>query len=191
MQEELTLPLKDEQVLLLIDWDNVWYSLMTRFGIASMDLEGRLKRLMEWLPKNAGKLIGGKGFLFAPEHLSPIQRQNCVDLGLTLITCPKRDLQEAKLNKKSGKMEMQQDTVDETIIWFAKTMAGHPNFNTLCLATGDKDYVPLLDEMKKQNIKIALAPPSLASLARDKELIKRVDLSPITGKIMLFRLDEF
>lgn len=179
-----------EQVLLLIDWDNFFYSLMTRFGPGEMDIERRIKQLMAWTRKEAGKILGGSGFVFAPEHLSWTHQEICVNNGLKMITCPKKRLAKPTPNPKSGRLETTTDTVDETIIWFARTWVGHPKFRTLCLVSGDNDYVPLLKEMPKYGIRRALIAPTIESLKKTKELIKCVDKNPITQRKMILVLDR-
>lgn len=190
-QQEFDLsPAKPEQVLLLGDWDNIWYSLQTRFGVGEMDIERRMRELMKWINKNIGGLFGQSGFMFAPEHLSLIHQQICIEQGFKLFTCPKKILTEPMEDPKTGKMKTEMDTVDDTIMWFAKSMVGHPNFKTVCLISGDKDYIPLLLWLKEHGIRIALAPPTLGSLAKDLELVGCVDESLITRERMLFVLDK-
>ncbi|MFH1968646.1 MAG: hypothetical protein ABIJ84_04640 [bacterium] len=178
-----------KQVLLLIDWDNLFFGLFHLFGAEEMRIENRIKRLMEWVDKEVGKLLGGFGFVFAPEHLSFLHQQICVKNGLKLIICPKKQLKEPKLNQKTGDLEAEEDTVDETIIWFAKTMIRHPNFRFICLVSGDNDYVPLFREMARHGVKRALVAPTTDSLAKSKELVNLVDKHPRTLKKMSFRLD--
>jgi hypothetical protein len=170
-----------KQVLLLIDWDNLFFSLVNRFGkVEYIRIETRLKILIDWIKEEIGELVGKYGFVFAPEHLSLFHQEICINCGLKLITCPKRQL---------NNIGAQEDTVDETIIWFAKMMTGHFDFKTICLVSGDNHFVPLLEELKEQGIKIALAPPTADSLARTKELIDLVDINLQTGKRMLLMLD--
>lgn len=187
--EQDNLPPVKEQILLLFDWDNFWYSLLNRFGIGEMNVEHRIKVLMKWV-NGLGELLGGHGFVFAPEHLSSIHQEICVNNGLWLITCPKKQLSKAEKNKKTGEMETRVDTVDETIIEFAKTILGHPNFKTICLVSGDNDYVPLFEEMKNHGIKIALAAPTIDSLSRTKDLLNLVDNNSSTNERMLLMLDQ-
>ena len=189
MQQELSLPpAKTEQVLLLLDWENFWYSLLNRFGVGEMGVEHRVKALMEWA-KTIGELLGEHGYVFAPEHLSAIHQEICVNNGLRIMTCPKKNLNEPRANPKTGIMETRVDTVDETIIDFAKMMIGHKNFKTICLVSGDNDYVPLFQKLKDHGIKIALAAPTTDSLSRTKKLLNLVDKNPTTGKKMLLMLD--
>ena len=179
----------NSQVLVLFDWENFWYSLFNRFGIGKMDVDHRIKGMMKWA-KEKGDLFGGHGFVFAPEHLSSIHQEICLNNQLYLITCPKKNLLIGKRNQKSGELETRVDTVDETIVEFAKMLVGHPNFKTLCLVSGDNDYVPLFEEMGKRGIKRALAAPTIDSLSRTQDLIKLTDANPITGERMILILDQ-
>lgn len=181
------------KVLLLIDWDNLFYSLFSRFGADEMRIEHRIKRLMDWVEKEIGELLGGCGIVFAPEHLTHLHQQICARNKLKLMICPKRQLASPQRNPKTGEMETTKDTVDETIIWFVKTMVCHPNFKFLCLVTGDNDYIPLFKEMAKHDIKRALVVPTTDCLSKTKGLINLVNLvdeHPTTLRKMSFRLDN-
>ena len=178
-----------KQVLLLIDWENLFYSLYSFFGPDKMRVESRIERVVEWVKKEIGELLGGYGFVFAPEHLTYLHQQICVKNNLKLMICPKRQLAIAKRNPKTGDMETEEDTVDETIIWLAKTMVRHPNFKFVCLVAGDNDYVPLFKELGRHGIKRALVAPTRDSLSKTKELVELADKHPITLKQMSLRLD--
>jgi len=179
-----------KEVLLLIDWENLFFRLFDRFGAESMLIERRMAMLIEWTKQNVGELLGGHGFIFAPEHMSFFHQQICVQNNLRLMTCPKRQLTSPKRNQKTGEMQTEEDTVDETIIWFANLMMRHPNFRFICLVTGDSDFVPLLKEMGEHNIKRALIVPTIDSLSKTKELINLVDRHPGTHKRMILSLDK-
>lgn len=178
------------QILLLFDWENFFYGLFNHYGSAEMYIERRIEGLMRWT-KGIGELLGDRGIVFAPEHLSSIHQEICVKNGLWLMTCPKKHLNHAERNLKSGKLEIRVDTVDETIIRYAKAMVGHPKFKTICLVSGDNDYVPLFQEMGQLGIKRALAAPTLESLSKTKELINLADINPRTNEKMVLILDKF
>jgi hypothetical protein len=192
-EKQMSLPLMmADQVLLLVDWDNLFSGLLHRFDkkVEEMRLAYRLEKMMEWIGKEVGQLLGGCGFVFAPEHLTLFHQEMCVRNKLRLIVCPKRQLKAPKLDRKKGKIVREEDTVDETIIWYANMMAGHPHFKTICLAAGDNDYAPLFEEMGRRGIRRALSPPTDNSLAKTGELVSLVDRNPITHKKMLFVLDK-
>lgn len=180
------------QVLLLLDWDNLYYGLLNRFKVGEMEIENRIGKLIKCINEEMGGLMGGYGYLFAPEHLSAPHQQIFTKLGFRLFICPKRRFDKPTKNEKTGDMVMEQDTVDETIIWFAETMIGHPNFKTICLASADNDYAPLFEELGKIGILRALAPPAINSLAKTRETTRLVDLAdinPATQKKMVLMLD--
>lgn len=179
-----------KKVLLLIDWDNLFYSLFTDFGPEETLLEKRLTALLAWVKIKLGDLLGGHGFVMAPEHLSSYHQQFCEKNGLQVILCPKRQLKEPKRDPKSGKLITTEDTVDETIIWFAKMMFSNIDLGTLCLVSRDRDYIDLLKEAGKRGIKRALGMPSLTGLSRKKNLLPYIDKDPETSKLLLFRLYE-
>lgn len=167
------------EVLLLIDWENVFFSLFKGFGPDKMSLDYRFERLMEWIKDELGELLGGHGFIFAPEHFSICHRKICVKNRLRIMICPKR--------QNGDEVE---DTVDETIIWFGKVMLKHPNVKFICLVSGDQDYVPLLQESQKNGVKIALVAPTLDSLSTNKVMVKLIDTHPESGKKMALVLSR-
>ena len=177
------------KVLLLVDWDNLFISLMRKFRPEKLNIEHRIKILMRWTSK-IGELLGGRGFIFAPEHMSFAYKDLCVACGLQLIICPKKTLSKPEPNPKTRRMESVVDTVDATIIWYADMMLGHKDFKTICLVSGDKDYVPLFEKMRRCGIRRALAVPTTKSMATDRAIENLVDLNPITGKKMILRLDQ-
>lgn len=195
MQQELNLVSAETgQVLLLIDWENLWYGLLHRFNgdPEEMNISRRISGLMNWVQGMGGPL-GGHGFVFAPDHLPAGDRENCFRKKLQVITCSKKYVGEGKLNEKKGDTETIVDTVDDTIIWYARMMVGHPNFKTLCLVSGNNDYVPLFEQMGHLNIKRALAAPSFDSMAKPtqgKILVDLVDRDPLTNERLLLMLDK-
>ena len=178
------------EVLLLIDWDNLFLSLYSRFGIHEMQVERRIKGIIEWIKKDLGGIWGNCGFLFAPGHLSIFHQEICARNNLKLIICLKRHLATPKKSDKTGKLMFKEDTVDENIIWFAETLAGHPYFQIVCLVAGDNDYVPLFEKLGQRGIKRALAVPTIDSLSKTKKLINLVDKHPETQQKMILRVDQ-
>ena len=170
------------KVLLLIDWENVFFCLFESFGPDRLDLHYRFEKLMEWIKNEIGDLLGSHGFIFAPEHFSSYHREICVKNGLRIMICPKK-----KSDQGNGKEE---DTVDPTIISFGEMMLGHPEVGFICLVSGDEDYVPLLEKAQIAKIKIALVPPTINSLSVNKAIIKFIDTHPDTGKKMVLMLDQ-
>jgi hypothetical protein len=188
VNDQLILPMMG-RVLLLIDWDNLYYGLFQRFGHLDMHIGERIVALMEWV-EEIGGLMGGRGFIFAPEHVSAEYQRMFNENRLQLVICPKRKLKTPRADFLGGEPRTEEDTVDETIIWFAKNMAGHPSFKILCLVSGDNDYVPMFEEMGRLGIKRALAPPAIASLAKNKRLLNLTDRNPVTQKRMILLLER-
>ena len=182
-----TSPLSEpaKKVLVLVDWDNLFCNLYNDFKAEGMRLDYRLKKLKKWLQNEVAEILGDYGFVFAPEHLSFLHQQICVQNGFRLITCPKRQIQ----NRATGETD-EEDTVDETIIWFGQIMMRHPDVKFICLVSGDDDFVPLFEEALKHGVKRALVPPTINSLSKSKRLIRLVDKHPKTQKKMVLRLDE-
>jgi hypothetical protein len=171
-----------EQVLILADWDNIFLCLYNMFR-AEMRLEYRIKKMMEWIKSEIGEIFGGYGFMFAPEHLSVLHQQLCVENNFRLIICPKR-----QIRNELGEI-VTEDTVDETIIWFGRIMLCHPDIKFICLVSGDDDYVPLMQEVGKYGTKRALVAPTIDSLSRSKKLIRLADKHPKTLQKMILRMD--
>ena len=197
------LPQAAGDVLLLVDWENLWYSLLSRYSgrVEETHLEKRLEKMIAWLGGRrrllGAELVGenlteGHGFAFAPEHLNQIHREILTDQGFWLMTCPKKLLKEAREKPKSpGEMETRVDTVDQTIIDFTLMMTGHNDIKTVCLVSGDRDYIPLLEELGRRGIKRALVPPTVDSLARDVKITRLVDRDPKTNRKMIQWFDKF
>lgn len=186
-------PLADimvKKVLLLIDWENLFYNLFADFGAQDMNLSSRLRKMLAWIQEEIGEIFGGYGFVFAPEHLSVDHQRICVNNKMKLMTCPKRQLRAPKKDPKTGKTIIEEDTVDETIIWFGKIMMRHPDVKFICLVSGDDDYVPLFEEAERHNIRRILIPPTLNSLSKSKRLVRLADRHPKTLKRMILRLDN-
>ncbi len=189
--KEPTLPTAmNNKVLLLIDWENLFMSLYHALGMDKMQVEHRIKGIIEWIKKDLGGLLGNYGFLFAPGHLSIYHQAICARNNLKLIICPKRHLTKPKRNNKTGKLMFEEDTVDENIIWFAETLVDHSHFKIICLVAGDNDYVPLFEELGQLGIKRALAVPTIDSLSKTKKLVNLVDKHPETHKKMILRVDQ-
>jgi hypothetical protein len=170
------------KVLVLFDWENAFFSLFSEFGPNKLNLEYRIKKLMEWIKSDVGELLGGFGFVFAPNHFSSYHRKICIQNKIRIMICPK------EASKKKG--EKARDTVDETIINFGNVMLRHPDVGFICLISGDEDFVPLLENSKKNNVKIALVAPTLNSLSTNQNIVKLIDCHPETGKKMALRLDQ-
>ncbi|MCX6718738.1 MAG: NYN domain-containing protein [Candidatus Staskawiczbacteria bacterium] len=169
--------MKDKKVLVLIDWDNLFICLCNRFG-AEIRLEYRIQKLLEWVQSQIGEILKGYGFVFAPEHLADFYQKLCTENNLRLMICPKR--------QTDGKEE---DTVDATLIWFARLMMRHPDVGYICLVAGDDDYVAMMKEAGLCGIKRVLAPPTIGSLSKNKKLVATADKHPTTLKKMLLRID--
>ncbi len=172
------------KVLLLVDWQNVFLNLFSTFGMpppGKMNLEERFKKLMAWIKTDIGDILGEHGFVFTSTHFLSSHQKMWGESNLKIVICPKREVKD-----KIGTKE--EDTVDDTIIWFAMAMANHPNIKFICLVSGDGDYVPMLEEVKKKGIKVALAAPTVRSLSR--ALFRLTDEHPQNGKKMFLRLDQ-
>jgi len=164
---------RGNKVLLLIDWDNLFICLSRRFEVEEIQIERRINKLMNWVQENVGELLcdynGSEqlchGFVFTPEHISPKLQRMCAKNKLWLMVCPKKS--------NGGRVEV--DTVDDNLIRFGKMMLRHSDVGSICLVSGDEDYLPLLEEARKCNVKIALIPPTLDSLSNNGGLVRFID----------------
>ena len=189
MRKEVTVlaPLSGK-VLVLVDWDNLFFSLFNTFK-QEMNLEYRLSKMMHWVKSDIGELLGGYGFVFAPDHLDIHHREMCVKNGFRMMTCPRRKLESAKRNPKTGYTVSEEDTVDETIMWFGELMMNHSDLKCICLVSADSDFAPLFSKAKAHGIQRALVVPTINSLSASRSLIKSVSISQKDGKPMILRLD--
>lgn len=178
------------KVLVLVDWDNLFYSLFNTFGQEEMRLEERLQQMMHWIKKEIGEIWGDSGFVFAPEHLPIFYQELCTQSKLKIMVCPKRKLEEPQMDPKKGHLVSELDTVDETIIWFGERLMGIPEIGFVCLVSGDADYIPLFQKASQHGILRVLVAPSHQSLSRSDEFLGLVDDHPLTHKKMLLHLDQ-
>jgi len=174
-----------QKVLLLIDWDNFRSGLQTRFGSGKIFLEQRIRRLETWVRGELGELWGDHGFVFAHEYLNEAFKKMCVRNSLRTFTCPKRDTPDS-----NGSM----DSVDEILIWFGENMLNHPDVGFLCIVSGDKHYIPLMEKANKAGVRVAFVVPSVTCFSKTPETIAKMmrltGVHPVTEKKMFVRLDE-
>ncbi len=181
-------PQQAGRVLLAFDTENFFNGLTSRFEAGERNIEKRIKALMSWV-ESMGGLLGGHGFIFSPEHLTSPQHEMFNRNGSWFfITCYKKILGQAELNPKTQKMETVVDTVNQTIADYAMTMTRHKDFQTFCLVSGDGDFIPLMEELRRCGIKTAIAAPSINCLSRN--LINHINFNPETGKKLILMLDE-
>jgi len=158
------------QIIVLADWDN----LMLNCKIPSPDrlsiIEG-FDQLVRQLAK-VGEILNI--FVFGPPQAVNLELEDFRKLGIYAIPCP-------KIKDKAGQ---ETDTVDQTLIEFGKKAISQiPNLTHLCLASGDKDFIPLLREAMRRGLKIIIVAGSISSLSA--ELIPLADKDPATGRKMI------
>lgn len=180
-------PLRNRKVLVLVDWENLFYCLYQKFQSNDARIDYRIKKLIEWIRTEIGETI--YSVVFAPDHMSDDQRKMMASNGFKIHFCPKRKLDKPERNPKSGLMENVRDTVDEELIAFATMMMKHPDVGYICLVSSDGDFTPMMEEARKHNIKRVLAPITIGSLSRSQKLVKIIDTHPFTLKKMVFRMD--
>ena len=57
------------KVLLLVDWENVFFSLYDPSNPSKgTNITERFPKMMEWIKSDVGELLGGYGFVFAPDR---------------------------------------------------------------------------------------------------------------------------
>lgn len=157
---------KKNRILLVVDLDNIEANFPKR-----LNFPAELAKLLQWL-EEIGEVSGA--FVFAPLNTAYYRLETFQKQGFFNIICP-------KLLGPEG----EKDTTDETLIKFTKGQIEEcPSLTHLCLASGDKDFLPLIEEAKRKGLKIAIAVSTFSSLSF--ELMGREDKHPTTGEQMLY-----
>jgi len=161
------------KILVVVDLENVTFHLF-KSQDKEVDPSDVFAAAVEKI-KAIGQVYGI--FLFLPPHSEPKGSEllrktpDCF-----MVVCP-REISEG----------ISMDTVDKTIKKFCeKVVTQMPDITHLCLFTGDKDYIPMLETLKKEGLKIMIVGGEKTSLSPK---LKRVaDKYPRGNKEMVFLL---
>jgi len=162
---------KKNTILFLIDWENIIRNIISgdpeNFSL-SLGFDNLMKNLAQ-----LGKI--GSVFVFTPPHIAPSHLELLVKLRFFPIFCP-------KVKDKKGE---ESDSTDNMLMDFGRKMIEQmPKLTHLCLASGDKDFLPLIREAIHRGLKIIIVAGDTKSLS--DELIDLADKNPATGEKMVF-----
>lgn len=166
--------------LVLIDWENITGHVpMGKYEPEEYSREAGIKKLFLWIKSEVDEIFDS--FVFAPLFMAYMDYQLLYELDLQPIACPKIPL--GSPNRK--------DTVDETLIKKGLKWITHQKLTHICLVSGDSDFIPFLEEAKKQGLLVMIAALD-KTLSKDvqhpslsRELEAMADISPKTGQKML------
>ncbi|SRR3990167_172027 len=166
--------------LVLIDWENISKGFVeSEHPPETFSVSAAFDGLFDWINSETDEILDT--FLFAPLYIVYTNYQLFYDQGLFPITCPRVPLGSPK----------SKDTVDEALIKRAERWITYPGLTHVCLVSGDRDFIPLLKEVKQKGLLIMISAidparaknPEHPPLSR--ELSEMADISPKTGKKMI------
>lgn len=156
------------QVLVLIDWENIILNIQTS-DVENFSLRDGFDKLIHWLTRFGAVM---NVFVFSPPQAILAQLGLIHQLGFYFIGCP----------KVKGKGDKDVDTVDSTLMRFAREMIlTVPTLTHLCLCSGDADFAPILVGARKAGLEIAVCSGDYHSLSH--EIIRLISKDP-EGKKM-------
>lgn len=123
-------------------------------------------------------------FVFMPVHCAQAFAKFFYDERCQIVLCPKSVDKTATLK----------DTVDQAIMDFGRKITNEiPGLSFVFLASGDKDFVPFVKDLKLQGLTIGIIasarPPASTSLSQ--ELALEADKDPRTGEPLVLYLKDF
>lgn len=144
---------KRNKVIMLIDLENLLINLPTT-SPERFSMTVGFDRVIRQISQEAGEIVNV--FVFTPPHLALLWSNTFYDQGFFTILCPK---------VKSKKIK-EEDTTDQTIIDFGKGIIDQiPDLTHLCMASGDKDFNPLIRKAIHKGLKIIVVAGNLRSLS--------------------------
>ena len=153
---------EETEIIVLVDIENLQASFQ-RGGPKGFSLTAGFDKTLKRIAREVGRIY--KVYVFSPPHLILLLGEELYNLRFTIIACP-------KVHTKDGGTEV--DTVDHTLIEFGKEKIGERRSLThLCIASGDRDFAPLVREAIQQGLKVLVIASSPRSLSA--ELIRLAD----------------
>lgn len=145
---------KRPKILVLVDWENLQWQI--GFSPGRPSLKDRLDSRIKEVAAEVGGVLDV--FVFMPPHISYTWGESLHEKGFFIVACP-------KIRNKAGE---ETDTTDETIIKFGEMMMDNVRGLThLCLASGDKDFSPLLNRAQRKGLENIIIAGDIKSLAGD------------------------
>ena len=158
-----------QKVVCFFDLENLIKNLPITSSPEKYSLEDGFDRLIKEIAQEMGDIVNV--YVFVPPHLAMIWGETLHRLNFFTIFCP-------KIRSKDGQSE--EDTVDQTLIEFGKTIIQDHNLTHICLGSGDKDFSGLLRLAIRSGKKIIIVSGDISSLS--SELIKLADTRPNNEK---------
>lgn len=158
------------RILVCIDLENLLQSLLAIPGPEKLSFLAGYDRIMRQMAREIGEIVDV--FVFLPPHFSSIYGKDLNEAGFFTVYCP-------RMPDKTGE---ERDTVDETMIRFARKMIRELDITHLCLGTGDRDFTSLAREAIRNKLKIIVMAASNQSLA--------LDLAKLADRVFLFSPTE-
>lgn len=154
---------RKNKVLVLLDWENLLYSLTPLLG--DLSVFEILLRAIKKISREVGEIINI--FVFTSPHLASVWGERFYEERFFVVSCP-------KITTKKGETK---DTTDEILAEFVRQMIENLNFSHLCIGTGDRDLSKLYHEAMRKGLKTITIASSEGSLSSK--------LIPLSDQIIL------
>ncbi len=139
----------EEDVALLIDWDNL------KIGLDQLDLEPSLSELYE-ASEEFGRVVVARAYADWLEGAVSRDPPALYQAGITPVYVPKRRYEEPKGQKGHRSMTIK-NSVDVRMATDATTLCHtNPNIGTYVLATGDQDFLHVVNALRPYGRKVVL-----------------------------------
>ncbi len=159
----------EKKVLVLVDSENISMNTPLLFPPTNFSLEKAFGNLTEKIAQELGAIVGI--FVFVPSHQAAVWGEISQRQGYFTIYCP----------KKKDKKGEEKDAVDDKLMRFGfKMLDQMPGLDYLCLVSGDRDFVPLLQEARYHGVRNIIVAGDLRSLS--EELIPFAEKDPKNPK---------
>lgn len=166
-----------QRVIALVDLENILFSLPTLTEVG-FQIEEAFERFSAWLDQiGETKAI----FVFGSERSIFSRRVDFQKLKWFPILCPK--IRAKKRHRFDTSRAEERDTSDENIIRLWGVLNDMPDWEVLCIASGDIDFVPMARETLRRGKKIAIA--AIEGIPLSKELQEIASVDSLTGKPMI------
>ena len=159
-----------KRTVILVDWENLHHNLFPgrKEGLTYQFVSQGFLELTRQISQEIGEIA--LILAFAPTHLVFLWEKTFWEQRrIPMISCPK------VLDKKGE----EKDTTDEILMDTGMKLINNMKLSHLCVASGDKDFIPLYEAAILKGLKIVIIPASTSSLAPELiELSDRIILFP-------------
>ncbi len=167
------IPAKEElrRTVLLVDWENLFQNLYPAWKqeLTPKSVSQGFLNLIKQISREVGEVVSV--FVFGPPHLMDyLWAKAFREQKFFPIIC-------YQMPDKKG---VERDTVDETLTDLGEKLINSMKLSHLCVASGDKDFVPLYLDAIAKGLKTVTIAASETSLSLAPELIE------VSDKIIIF-----